>query len=110
MMSERDVFAALADPTRRQIIETLSMKGEQTATQFAEELPITRQGVSKHLAILEGAGVVTAEKIGRERRFSLNPESLDEPVTWVEQVKSSWDRRLQRLRQMLLDAEVEERS
>jgi len=108
-MSDRDVFDALADPTRRQIIEALARQGELTATQFAEGLPITRQGVSKHLTVLEQAGLVTAEKIGRERRYSLNPEPLEDTLKWVEQVTSSWDRRLQRLRQILLEIEDEQR-
>src|SRR3954453_15360072 len=67
-----DVFAALGDATRRTVYERLAA-GSTTATQLAAELPVTRQAVAKHLAVLEDAGLVRAERAGRERRFSPPP-------------------------------------
>ncbi len=94
---EQRVFAALADPTRRLLIEKLSAEGSKTATEFARELPITRQGVSKHLKILEGADLVATQQEGREKHYLLTPQPLAETVSWVEAVTEAWDRRLQAL-------------
>ena len=100
--SARLVFEALADSTRRMLIERLSEEGARTATQLASQLPITRQGVTKHLSMLEEAGLVVAEKAGRERRYTFTPEPLNETVSWVEAVTATWDNRLQRLQDYLL--------
>jgi DNA-binding transcriptional ArsR family regulator len=91
---EQRVFAALADPTRRRLIERLSAVEARTATEFANELPITRQGVSKHLKILEEAGLVAKRQEGRERLYSLTPQPLADTVSWVASVTEAWDRRL----------------
>jgi DNA-binding transcriptional ArsR family regulator len=94
---EQRVFAALADPTRRWLIETLSTEGSKTATEFAREMPITRQGVSKHLKILQEANLVATRQEGRERRYSLTPEPLEETASWVAAVTEQWNKRLQAL-------------
>ncbi|HYZ01085.1 MAG TPA: metalloregulator ArsR/SmtB family transcription factor, partial [Candidatus Binatia bacterium] len=67
------VFSALADPTRRRVIAHLSARGPGSATEIAEDLPVTRQAVAKHLAALEEAGLVESERRGRERRYRLTP-------------------------------------
>ncbi len=90
-------FAALADPTRRHLLGMLSDRGPATATEIARELPITRQAVTKHLAALGGAGLVAARREGRETRYSLTPEPLEEAVAWIAQVGADWDDRLARL-------------
>lgn len=94
---EQRVFAALADPTRRLLIERLSETGSKTATELARELPITRQGVSKHLKILQEANLLAMRQVGRERRYSLTPEPLDRTVSWMAAVTEQWNRRLQAL-------------
>jgi DNA-binding transcriptional ArsR family regulator len=91
---EQRVFAALADPMRRLLIEKLSTEGTKTATDFARELPITRQGVSKHLKILEEAELVTKRQEGRERYYSLAPHPLTKTVSWVTAVTERWNKRL----------------
>ena len=70
------VFVALADPSRRQVIGVLAARGTATATAVAEELAITRQAVAKHLATLSDAGLVDAERAGREVRYRLRPAPL----------------------------------
>jgi DNA-binding transcriptional ArsR family regulator len=99
--SEQRVFAALADPTRRFVIEKLSAGGTMTATELAEELPISRQGISKHLKVLEDANLVITRQKGRERLYSLSPRPLAEAAGWVAAVNERWADRLQALRAYL---------
>lgn len=98
-----NVFTALADPTRRLLIEKLTDEGAKTATQLAEELPITRQGITKHLNILSEAGLVTIHQRGRDKYYVLTPEPLEEATTWIMAVAARWDERLESLRQFLED-------
>jgi DNA-binding transcriptional ArsR family regulator len=95
------VFAALADPTRRRIVELLSELGAQTATQLATRLPITRQGVAKHLDLLDEAGLVEWSRNGRESRYRLTPEPFEAAALWMASVGAEWDRRLEALRGLL---------
>jgi len=91
------VFAALADPTRRQVVRTLSRQPDLTASWLAGELPITRQAVTKHLAALDRAGLVRGRRTGREMRYSLTPAPLTEAVRWMDDVGAQWDERLAKL-------------
>lgn len=102
------VFQALADPTRRQLVELLASAGQHTPTRLARDLPITRQGVSKHLEVLEEAGLVRSQQVGRQRRYTLTPEPLEEPLAWIETIANRWDRRLARLRRYLLEEDESE--
>ena len=91
------VFAALADPTRRQVVRSLSRQPELTASRLAGELPMTRQAVTKHLAALDRAGLVTARREGRETRYALTPAPLADAMRWMDDVGAEWDARLSRL-------------
>jgi DNA-binding transcriptional ArsR family regulator len=91
------LFGALADSTRRHVIERIVESGPATATDLARELPISRQAVVKHLQALDAAGLVDAERIGREVRFTARADSLDAAVGWMSAVGARWDRRLDRL-------------
>jgi len=95
------VFAALADPTRRQIVDLLSKRGAQTPTELAGRLPITRQGVAKHLDLLQAAGLVESSRNGRESRYLLTPEPFEAAAFWMASVGAEWDRRLEALRGLL---------
>lgn len=81
-----DVFAALADPTRRQVLEALSRAGACTATQLASDMPITRQGVAKHLTHLHRAGIVVPERHGRETRYRLVTDPLGDAIGWLHEL------------------------
>lgn len=102
------VFVALADPTRRELIESLIDDGAQTATQLAERLPITRQGVTKHLQILAEAGLVTVRQRGRDKYYYLTPEPLQDASLWIATLAARWDQRLQALYDLLEDDDPEE--
>jgi DNA-binding transcriptional ArsR family regulator len=93
------VFEALADPTRRAVLRDVAAHGPRTATELAAELPVTRQAVAKHLAVLRGAGLVAAERAGRETRFSATLAPLTEAGRWLSRTGDAWDQRLQRLQQ-----------
>ncbi|MGZ8631065.1 MAG: ArsR/SmtB family transcription factor [Actinomycetota bacterium] len=92
------VFSALSDPTRRAVIRCLSDDGPTTLARLADELPVTRQAVSKHLAALEHAGLVSATVAGRSRTYRLTPGPLTEAMGWMVEVGAEWDSRLDALR------------
>jgi DNA-binding transcriptional ArsR family regulator len=96
-----EIFAALADPHRRYVVEALAARGTATATELAAELPVTRQAVAKHLGALARAGLVESSRVGRETRFELTPEPLGEAVEWLTEVGARWDERLAALRRHL---------
>lgn len=100
-MNEAPIFTALADPLRRQLLFNLAENSPKTATQLAEEYPITRQGILKHLNILHDAGLVKVYQLGREKRYSLTPEPLNELDEWIRALSAKWDSRLLRLKNLL---------
>lgn len=95
------VFSALADPTRRRLLETLSEGDRVTASGLARGLPISRQAVAKHLASLRAARLVRSERVGRETVYELQPEPLEDAAAWIDRVGIEWDRRLEALRRSL---------
>jgi DNA-binding transcriptional ArsR family regulator len=95
------VFVALADPTRRRVVETLARGGTVTASGLAAQLPMTRQAVAKHLSALRGAELVSVTRMGRETHYKLRPQPLDEAAHWIQMVSAEWDDRLEALRRSL---------
>ena len=95
-----EVLAALADPTRRRLLDAISVGPESTATALAHKLPVTRQAIVKHLAVLEQAGLVEARKEGREVRFSVRPECLASTAQWMHGIAAAWDERLERIKRL----------
>jgi DNA-binding transcriptional ArsR family regulator len=88
------VLGALADPTRRQLLDVLAAQGEATATTLAERLPVSRQAVVKHLAVLDAAGLVSGSRVGREVRYAVRPAALDGTARWMSALAADWDQRL----------------
>lgn len=93
-------FGALADPTRRGILERLG-RSEAGITELAEAFDITLTGIKKHVGVLEAAGLVTTEKIGRVRRCRLGPRRLDDETAWIADYRRMLDGRLNRLGEFL---------
>ena len=97
MTLDNRVFAALADPTRRHLLEWLDDGNPATATEFASRLPMSRQAVTKHLKDLEGAGLIVGAKFGRETRYRSHPYGLMSASDWIARRTAAWDDRLARL-------------
>lgn len=93
-------FAALADPTRRSVLERLG-RGSATITELAEPFGISLTGMKKHVRVLEDAGLVTTQKVGRERRCSAGPRRLDDVRAWTETYRQMLDERLDRFGELL---------
>lgn len=89
-----ELFAALAEPNRRLLLEHLGAHGVATATMLAAQLPVTRQAVTQHLAVLESVALVSSSRAGRERRYSVRVEPLTAAATWMNHVAGQWDARL----------------
>ena len=100
-----DVFAALADPTRRQVLQLVAEIGPASATSLKRELPVSRQAIVKHLVVLKSAGLVAGERRGQEVRYSLVPEPLGAAADWLAAIGARWDERLARLRAYLLEVD-----
>ena len=97
------VFAALSDPTRRAVLQAVSTRGTATATELVDDVAVTRQAVAKHLLVLAEAGLVTAEKAGREQRYRVTPAPFTDAVAWMTDVGAAWDQRLARLQRRATD-------
>lgn len=100
MNDVQDVVVAMADPTRRRLLERLSAHGQATATTLARELPISRQAVVQHLAVLDEVGLVTGYRRGRERNFEVRAQRLREAAAWMEHLASQWDQRLASIKRL----------
>jgi DNA-binding transcriptional ArsR family regulator len=97
-----DVFKALADPTRRRLLDELFEEDGQTLSALEQRLPMTRFGVAKHLKVLEGAGLVTTRKRGREKLHFLNPVPIREVHDrWVSKYAEPWAQALTGLKRDL---------
>jgi DNA-binding transcriptional ArsR family regulator len=95
-----DSFTALADPTRRQIVETLAV-GETSFGTLADQFEMSRPAVSQHLKVLRDAGIVTSRAAAQRRIYSLSDSGLDEIDAWLGKVQKFWSQRLDRLEQAL---------
>jgi DNA-binding transcriptional ArsR family regulator len=93
-------LTALADPTRRAILERLA-RGEARVTELADPLPMSLNGVSKHIRVLERAQLVQRRRAGREHFLSLNAQPLDEVAAWVAEQRAVWTARLDALSELL---------
>ena len=86
---EQAVFAALADPTRRALLRSIASGEATTPTELAARLPVSRQAVRKHLALLEQARLVDAERSGREVHFQATPAPLGDAIAWMTACRST---------------------
>ncbi len=98
---ERDVYAAIADPTRRTLLRLLAEKGELPLYKLTAQFQMGRTAVSKHLAILKEAGLVIDRKVGRETRYRINATPLREIKDWVSFYEKFWTNNVTNLKKLL---------
>lgn len=94
------LWSAIGDPIRRSMIDLLLAGGPGTATSLSERLPITRQAVSKHLAVLDRVGLIHSAPAGRERHYRVDEAQLARAVAQLAAVGDAWDARLRRIRRI----------
>jgi len=104
-----ELWSAVGDPTRRRVLDVLLDRGEATATVVAGELPVTRQAVAKHLAVLDRAGLVEGRRQGREVRYAIRPQRLVAATRSMAQVAAEWDARLAAIKRIAEAAAREQR-
>jgi DNA-binding transcriptional ArsR family regulator len=95
-----DLWSAIGDPTRRRLLDLLLVDGVGTATGLSERLPVTRQAVAKHLAVLDRVGLVHGSPSGRERHYRVDDAQLARAVAQLADVGAAWDARLRRIRRI----------
>jgi predicted transcriptional regulator len=95
-----DLWSAIGDPTRRRIVDLLLSAGDGTATTLSDQLPVSRQGVAKHLAVLDRAALVHATSAGREKRYRVDDAQLARAVAQLTSVGATWDARLRRIKRI----------
>ena len=105
-----DLWSAIGDPTRRQMLDLLLTAGEGTATTLSEQLPVTRQAVAKHLAVLDRVALVRSSAVGREKRYRVDETQLARAVAQLDSVGRAWDARLQRIKRLAEAIERAERA
>jgi DNA-binding transcriptional ArsR family regulator len=99
-ISEESLLEAVADSSRRQVLDVLLARGEVTPTALAAELPFTRQAVAKHLAVLDRAGLVSGTRRGREVRYSVRAQNLEVAIRAMAKVAARWDARLDSIKRI----------
>ncbi|MUM18669.1 winged helix-turn-helix transcriptional regulator [Mycobacterium sp. CBMA271] len=100
VLIDDDLWAAVGDPTRRRVLDLILTDGMATATTLSDRLPVTRQAVTKHLAVLDKAGLVCGTPSGREKQYRANAEQVARIAEQLTAVGAAWDRRLARIKQI----------
>jgi DNA-binding transcriptional ArsR family regulator len=104
------LWSAIADPSRRRVLDLLVRAGESSASALAEHVPFSRQAVSKHLAILQAAGLIARRKEGREVLYGVVAERLDQATRALADQAHQWDRRLARIKELAEAASDDQRT
>ncbi len=98
--AEDELWAAIADPSRRRVLDLLVRRGEASASWLAGRVPFSRQAVSKHLVVLEQAGLISHHKRGREVLYRVNADRLDQATRAMTDVARQWERRLDAIKRL----------
>src|SRR6187551_481476 len=101
-------FAALSDATRRGVLEQLG-RADASITDLAEKFQMTLTGIKKHVGVLEQAGLVTTEKVGRVRTCKLGPRRLEDETAWIEKYRQLWDARFDQLDRVVQELKRKEK-
>ena len=98
--SDDELWSAIGDPSRRRVLDLLVRRGEASASWLAGQVPFSRQAVSKHLVVLEQAGLISRRKHGREVLYQVDAERLDQATRAMAELASQWDRRLNTIKRL----------
>jgi DNA-binding transcriptional ArsR family regulator len=105
-----ELWSAIGDPSRRRVLDLLVRGGEASASRLAGRVPFSRQAVSKHLAVLEEAGLISRRKQGREVLYQVDAARLDQATRAMADVASQWDRRLDSIKRLAESAHAQTKS
>ena len=105
-----ELWSAIADPSRRQVLDLLVSNGEVSASWLAGRVPFSRQAVSKHLVVLEQAGLVSRRKQGREVLYQVEAGRLDQAARAMAELATQWDRRLVAIKRLAETAHAENKN
>jgi DNA-binding transcriptional ArsR family regulator len=105
--ADDELWSAIGDPSRRRVLDLLVSNGEASAWSLAEHVPFSRQAVSKHLVVLEGAGLVSRRKQGREVLYQVDVNRLDQATRAMADLAAQWDRRLTSIKRLAEAAHAE---
>jgi ArsR family transcriptional regulator, cadmium/lead-responsive transcriptional repressor len=95
-----ELWSAIGDPTRRRMLDLLLAAGSGTSTSLSEDLPVSRQAIAKHLAVLARVGLVHGQAAGRERHYRIDEEQLSRALAQLNAVSTAWDGRLRRIKRL----------
>ena len=105
-----ELWSAIGDPSRRRVLDLLVRRGEASASWLAGQVPFSRQAVSKHLVVLERAGLISRRKQGREVLYHVDAERLDQATRVMTELASQWDRRLNTIKRLAEAAHAQTRA
>jgi ArsR family transcriptional regulator, cadmium/lead-responsive transcriptional repressor len=105
-----DLWEAMADPTRRKLLDLLVARGHATATTLTADMPVSRQAISKHLLLLQRVGLIDSHRQGREVRYEVRERRLAEATGALSEVANRWDRRLRAIKQLAEESHAADRS
>ena len=108
--SDDELWSAIGDPSRRRVLDLLVRRGEASASWLAGQVPFSRQAVSKHLVVLEQAGLISRRKQGREVLYQVDAERLDQASRAMAEFARDWDRRLNTIKQLAEAAHAQTRA
>jgi ArsR family transcriptional regulator, cadmium/lead-responsive transcriptional repressor len=103
-----DLWEAIADPTRRKLLDLLVARGQATATTLTADMPVSRQAISKHLSLLQRVGLIDGHRQGREVRYEVREQRLTEATAALSEVANRWDRRLRTIKHLAEQAHAAE--
>jgi DNA-binding transcriptional ArsR family regulator len=95
-----ELWSAIADPSRRRVLDLLVREGEASASSLAEQVPFSRQAVSKHLVVLEEVGLISRRRQGREVLYRVEADRLDQATRAIAELANQWDRRLDAIKRL----------
>jgi DNA-binding transcriptional ArsR family regulator len=105
--ADDELWSAIGDPSRRRVLDLLVSNGEATASWLAGQVPFSRQAVSKHLVVLERAGLINRRKQGREVLYQVQAARLDQATRAMAELAAQWDRRLDAIKRLAEAAHAE---